>query len=64
MAVVDVYDALLSTRVYKPAVPHETALSIIKEGTGSHFDARIVEGFLEIADQLPEISRRFRDKRG
>ena len=34
MAVVDVYDALLSKRVYKPAIPHEAALSMIKEGAG------------------------------
>lgn len=64
MAVVDVYDALVSKRIYKPAVPHEAALVIIKEGVGTHFDARIVEGFLEIADQMPEISRRFSDAQG
>jgi len=64
MAVVDVYDALLSKRIYKPAMPHEAARAIIKEGSGTHFDAFIVEGFLEIADQLPDISRRFSDEQG
>ncbi len=64
MAVVDVYDALLSRRVYKPAIPHEAALTIIAEGSGTHFDALIVEGFLQIAGQLPEISRRFTDAQG
>ncbi len=61
MAVVDVYDALLSKRVYKPAIPHETALSMIREDAGSHFDSDMVDGFLEIAGQLPEISRKFGD---
>jgi putative two-component system response regulator len=64
MAVVDVYDALLSTRIYKPAVPHKEALTIIREGAGTHFDARIVDGFLEIADQLPQIARRFSNEQG
>jgi putative two-component system response regulator len=64
MAVVDVYDALLSTRVYKPAMPHREALAIIREGSGAHFDARVVDGFLEIADKLPAISRMFSDASG
>jgi putative two-component system response regulator len=64
MAVVDVYDALISKRNYKPAVPHESALEIIRQGSGSHFDARIVGGFLQIANQLPVVARRFSDGRG
>ena len=64
MAVVDVYDALRSKRIYKPAVPHEAAVAIIKEGAGTHFDALVVEGFLEIAGQLQEISLRFSDEHG
>jgi putative two-component system response regulator len=59
MAVVDVYDALLSRRVYKPAIPHETALGMIKEQAGTHFDPEMVEAFLKIAGDLPEIARRF-----
>ena len=56
------YDALVSRRIYKPPIPHEEALSIIGEVSGSHFDALVVEGFLEIADQLPTIARRFSDE--
>jgi len=59
MAVVDVYDALLSRRVYKPAISHETAVRMIGEQAGTHFDPEMVQGFLEIADGLPEIARRF-----
>ena len=61
MAVVDVYDALVSRRVYKPAMGHEAALSIIAEGSGTHFDPLVVEGFMGIAGQLPGIFRRFTD---
>jgi putative two-component system response regulator len=38
MALADVYDALISRRVCKPAFPHEKAVSIITEGTGMHFE--------------------------
>ena len=59
MAVVDVYDALLSKRVYKSAIPHESAVAMIKEQAGAHFDPLVIDGFLEISGQLQEISRRF-----
>ena len=52
MAVADVFDALSSARVYKPAFPLEKALDIIKEGAGTQFDPKCVEVFL---DALPEI---------
>ena len=64
MAVVDVYDALISRRVYKPAMSHKEALSIITEGAGTHFDALVVESFLEIADRLPDIARQFFESQG
>ena len=38
MALADVYDALISKRVYKPPLPHEEAVNMIKEGRGTHFD--------------------------
>jgi putative two-component system response regulator len=61
MAVVDVYDALRSKRVYKSAITHEAAVSTIREGAGTQFDPDIVHGFLEITPGLQEISRRFTD---
>jgi HD-GYP domain-containing protein (c-di-GMP phosphodiesterase class II) len=54
MAVADVYDALRSTRVYKPALSRETARQVIMDGAGSHFDPRIVAAFLLVE---PEIAR-------
>ncbi len=45
MAVADVYDALRSKRVYKPAFTHERSRAIILEGRGTHFDPLIVDVF-------------------
>src|SRR3954464_13912150 len=47
MAVADVYDALISRRVYKPPFPHEKSVAIIKEGRGKHFDPYMVDAFME-----------------
>jgi putative two-component system response regulator len=47
VALADVYDALVTQRVYKSAFPHETARSIILEGQGKHFDPKVVEAFRE-----------------
>ena len=54
MAVADVFDALASPRVYKPAFPLDKALSIIQEGAGTQFDPKCVEVFM---DALPEVKR-------
>lgn len=61
MAVADVYDALISRRVYKPAMPHEKAISIIVESKGTHFDPDMVDAFLEIADECKAIADRYLD---
>jgi cyclic di-GMP phosphodiesterase len=61
MAVADVYDALISKRVYKPAFPHEQAVAIIAEGQGSHFDPDVAAAMLDIADTFREIASRFSD---
>jgi putative two-component system response regulator len=52
VAVCDVYDALVSDRIYRPALTEDKALAIMKEGRGTHFDPRILDVFL---DQLPQI---------
>ncbi|MFA6016140.1 MAG: two-component system response regulator [Gallionellaceae bacterium] len=61
MAVADVYDALISRRVYKEGMPHEKAVLIMQEGRGSHFDADILDAFLEIQDEFRAIAQRFVD---
>jgi putative two-component system response regulator len=58
VAVADVYDALTTRRVYKPAFSHEKARSIILEGRGSHFDPDVVDAFLAVEDRVLEIKRR------
>jgi putative nucleotidyltransferase with HDIG domain len=43
LAVCDVYDALISTRVYRDAWPHERALALLRDGVGAAFDAGCVD---------------------
>lgn len=54
-AIVDVFDALVSKRVYKPAMPYEKALEIISSLAGSHFDPKLVEVFLKHKDEFIRI---------
>lgn len=56
MAIVDVYDALVSSRPYKEAMTHERAASIIIEGAGSHFDPALVAVFIKVADLFREVA--------
>lgn len=62
MAVADVYDALISKRVYKPAFPHSKAVSIITEGRGSHFEPLLVDCFLAVVDEFNQVAKDFADK--
>ena len=62
MAVADVYDALISRRVYKPPFPHEQALAMIVEDRGSHFDPDIVDALIQVASKFASIARNFRDE--
>jgi putative two-component system response regulator len=55
VAVADVYDALTSRRVYKEAYGHETAVSIICEGRGTHFDPNIVDAMLRREDDFRRL---------
>ena len=61
MAVADVYDSLISRRVYKPAFSHEKAVSIILEGKGNHFDPDMVDAFMEILDEFNKIALQYSD---
>ena len=59
MAVADVYDALISRRVYKPPFTHEKAVEIIRQGSGQHFDPDIVDAFFEINEEFRAIAEQF-----
>lgn len=61
MAVADVYDALISRRIYKPPYPHEDSVDIIREASGTHFDPDMVEAFLVLANQFNKIAQKYAD---
>ncbi|MBQ6270608.1 MAG: HD domain-containing protein [Clostridiales bacterium] len=61
MAVADVFDALLSRRSYKEPFTFEKAMSIIKEGSGKHFDPKVVSAFEAASEEIKKISERFAD---
>ncbi|QID19598.1 two-component system response regulator [Nitrogeniibacter mangrovi] len=61
MAVADVYDALISERVYKKAYSHEEAVSTIVAGKDAHFDPDVVDAFVHMADVFRQIAVRFAD---
>jgi putative two-component system response regulator len=52
MAVADVYDALVTERPYKAAFSHDAAVEIIRDGSGAHFDPKIVEAFLGVSEDF------------
>jgi putative two-component system response regulator len=61
MAVADVYDALISRRVYKEGMPHEAAVAIILKGKGQHFDPDMVNAFFDIRSEFLAIAQRYAD---
>lgn len=62
MALADVYDALISKRVYKPAFSHDKAKEIILEGSGKHFDPDVIEAFVACEEAFVDIARNFKDE--
>ncbi|UQZ90098.1 two-component system response regulator [Deltaproteobacteria bacterium Smac51] len=60
MAIVDVYDALISERPYKKSFTHELAVDIIKSESGSHFDPALVDIFLTKADEFNRVAGLFK----
>ena len=61
MAVADFYDALISNRIYKEGIPHAEAVQIMIEGRGTHFDADMLDAFVEIQEEFHAIAQRFAD---
>jgi len=57
MAIVDVYDALISERPYKKAFTHEEANKIIEEGSGTHFDPALVDVYRGVAGEFARIAK-------
>jgi putative two-component system response regulator len=61
VALADVYDALISNKVYKDGVSHERAVEIITEGRATHFDPDVVDVFLKVQAEFVAIAQRFAD---
>ena len=59
MAVADVFDALVSPRIYKPAFTMEKAIEILQEGSGTQFDAKCVEVFIDALPEVKEILNKY-----
>ncbi len=61
LAIVDVFDAIISKRCYKDAVPIEDVINIIKSEKGKHFDPMLVDLFLEHIDEVREVYLKYQD---
>ncbi|MCW8930392.1 MAG: two-component system response regulator [Gammaproteobacteria bacterium] len=61
MAIADVYDALISKRVYKEAFSHDEAVKLILSEKGTHFDPDVVDAFEQLKDEFKRIATAFRD---
>ena len=62
MAIADVFDALVSKRCYKEAMPVEEAFKVIESESGSHFDPKLVELFIKNKEQYAAINAALADK--
>jgi putative two-component system response regulator len=61
VAIIDVYDALVSKRIYRPAILEEEALQIMTREKGTHFDSRIFDAFLRVMPKLRQIRLQVQD---
>jgi putative two-component system response regulator len=59
MAVADSYDAIISHRLYKPALTHEEAVRVMSEKRGTYYDPGVVDAFLEVNEEFRRIAARF-----
>jgi adenylate cyclase len=62
VALVDVYDALASARVYKGALPHDEVVQAIVDARGRQFDPDMVDAFLRIQEEWRRIAIEFADE--
>ena len=61
MAAADVYDALVTSRSYRPAFTHETAIELIRQGRGEHFDPDVADAVLVVEERFRAIAAELAD---
>ncbi len=62
MAIADVYDALISKRVYKDAISHDDAVKIMLDGRGSHFDPLLIDALVQVEPQFYKVALAYGDR--
>lgn len=60
-AIADVFDALTTDRIYRKAFPVATAVTMLREGRGTQFDADLLDVFLDLLPQVIAERERLRD---
>ncbi|WP_426192904.1 HD-GYP domain-containing protein [Massilia sp. DWR3-1-1] len=61
MAAADVYDALVTARAYRPAFTHETAIELIRQASGEHFDPDVADAVLVVEERFRAIAAELAD---
>jgi putative two-component system response regulator len=61
VALADVYDALISNKIYRQGVSYEAAVGVIFSERGQHFDPDVVDAFMELTVEFEDVARRFAD---
>ena len=64
VAIADVFDALMTKRPYKPALPMDETLTIMRKGSGSHFDPVLLEAFNAVLPEIMRIHEAYADNHG
>jgi putative two-component system response regulator len=61
VALADVFDALICSKVYKDGISHDAAVKVIVSERGEHFDPEVVDAFMEVHSQFEAAAKRFAD---
>jgi putative two-component system response regulator len=61
VALADVYDALISNKIYRQGMSHDSAVGVIFSERGQHFDPDVVDAFMDLLPEFEEVARRHAD---
>jgi putative two-component system response regulator len=61
VALADVYDALISNKIYRQGMSYEDAVGVIFSERGEHFDPDVVDAFMELTVEFEDVAKRFAD---